>query len=762
MRVKIQNLPTIQQCCLCVVVMMMVANVCGAQTNVIYADSLASGWSDSSYGITKNYANTSPVHSGSDSIAVTITSAYGGIGLYHAPMTNSAYAAISFWINGGVSGGQQLQMYGTLGAGATPQSARYQLNIPLANSWQQCVVPFSDLGVANATNFSGFVIQDSAGSTEPEFYIDDIQLISATSPAVVHLSANASSPVRIADARWYGMNVAQWDSALDSSTTVNQLTNMGARALRFPGGSNSDDYRWAENRQTEDTWQWASSVANFIHMATNANCAAMTTVNYGTGYTNEAAAWVAYANAPTTSTVSLGTDSRGTNWFTAGYWASLRAATPLGTDDGKNFLRIGRSAPLGLKYWEIGNELYGSWETDSNAVPHDPYTYAVRAKNYIALMKAVDPTIKVGVVVVTGEDAYANNTSHPAVNPRTGVTHYGWTPVLLTTLKSQGATPDFLIYHNYPQGPGGENDASLLQSASAWASEAANLRQQLTDYIGTGGTNIELVCTENNSVSSSPGKQSTSLVNGLYYADSLAQLMQTEFNGLFWWNFRNGGVETNNTSSSLYGWRIYGDYGVTEGTDYYPPYYTARLMQNFIQPGDTVISAGSDYSLLAAYAARRQDGALTLLAINKDPVNTFTGLVAVAGFTPATNATVYSYGIPQDDAAETGIGSPDVARTNFIGAATNFSYSFPPYSATVLLLAPAPAKLSALPLAKNAAQFVFQVQGQGGVPYVVQYSTNLVNWISASTNTASGGLLNITNAVAPAQPRQFWRVVWEP
>ena len=67
-----------------------------------------------------------------------------------------------------------------------------------------------------------------------------------------------------------------------------------------------------------------------------------------------------------------------------------------------------------------------------------------------------------------------------------------------------------------------------------------NLRQMITDYVGANGTNIELVCTENNSVSSNPGKQSVSLVNGLFKVDSLAQLMQTEFNGLFWWDLRNG------------------------------------------------------------------------------------------------------------------------------------------------------------------------------------------------------------------------------
>ena len=74
----------------------------------------------------------------------------------------------------------------------------------------------------------------------------------------------------------------------------------------------------------------------------------------------EAAAWVAYANATTNifgtvSDVTLGVDSLGNDWKTAGYWAIMRAAAPLATDDGYNFLRLKRGAPFGIRHWEIGN-----------------------------------------------------------------------------------------------------------------------------------------------------------------------------------------------------------------------------------------------------------------------------------------------------------------------------------------------------------------------------------------------------------------------
>jgi alpha-N-arabinofuranosidase len=740
--------------------------LCRAQSNLtIYSDSLAAGWQDWSYACTRNFTNTSPVHSGSNSISVTITGAYGGLQLGHADMTNTNYGSITFWLNGGPSGGQLLQMYGLLDVTGTNvvQGARYALNTPLANAWQQYTVPLGALGVANATNFTGFAIQDYSGSSEPIFYVDDIQLVSAMAPALVHLTVNAGLPIRTADARWFGMNAAQWDSSLDTPQTIADLTNMGTRAVRLPGGSDSDDYHWLYNRQDQNTWTWASSLGNFIHVITNINGLAMTTVNYGTGFTNEAAAWVAYCNASTPNTQPLGVDPAGSNWFTAGTWALLRRAAPLGTDDGKNFLRISRTAPLGFKYWEIGNEEYGSWETDSNNVPHDPFTYASRARDYISLMKAVDPTIKIGVVVTPGEDSYANNFNHPVVNPRTGLTHYGWTPVLLATLKSLGVTPDFAIHHRYPQNPGGESDQGLLLSSSGWASDAGNLRQMISDYTGANGTNIEIVCTENNSVSSGDGKQTTSLVNGLFMADSLAQLMQTEINGLFWWNLENGGDDFgNNNSPSLYGWRLYGDYGVLEGTNYYPPYYAERLMQHFVQPGDTVIAAASDYTLLSTYAVRRQDGSMTILTINKDPANTLTGNLALSGFLPAPTGTIYSYGIPQDNAAEFGIGSPDVTQTNLSGAGTSFNYAFPPYSATVMALSPGPAKLLPVPLLPSPSQFVFQLQGQSGVPYVLQSSPDLFNWTSVSTNKLLSNALNITNSLAPSTPKQFWRAVWLP
>jgi hypothetical protein len=434
---------------------------------------------------------------------------------------------------------------------------------------------------------------------------------------------DATKTIRVVDDKMFGINTAVWDSSFSDSQTLATLQGMNARFLRYPGGSAADDYIWNLNQNTEGTTTWATDFDQFAMQALAINAQVVITANYGTGTPTMAANWVQYSNV---------------------------------------------TKSYGFKYWEIGNECYGTWEEDEQAVTHDPYTYAMRAVQYMNAMRAVDPTIKIGMVATPGEDSYANNTSHPATNPVTKAVHNGWTPVMLATLASQGVYPDFLIYHNYEANSGQENDSLLLQDEVAaspgfttWRGAAADLRSQLTDYLGTTGAPIQLICTENNSISSNPGKQSVSLVNALYYADSVANLMQTEFNGMIWWDLHNGPGTGGNDSSSLYGWRMYGDYGVENGTagsidlvahDKYPAYYAYKLLNHFARGGDTVITATSSNALLSAYATKRTDGSMSLLVINKNPTSATTANISLTGFTPQANATVYSYGIPQDENSE--------------------------------------------------------------------------------------------------------------
>lgn len=695
----------------------------------VYTDHLVNGFQDWGWA-TLNYTNTSPVHSGSNSISVTMSSPYQGMQVYHPDLDSSLYGSITFWMNGGTTGGQHLQLYGLLHAGSNQNASgptRVSLSAPPANAWQQYTVSFTALGVVNMTNFTGFVIQGSVNAAQPTFYVDDIQLTPVPAPALSHLAVNTGQVARRADARWAAVNIAVWDGNFDTATTKLLLRAMGANLLRFPGGSLSDDYHWASNTTGTNTWTWATPFSKFVDVATNAGAQAMITVNYGSSTASEAAAWVRCANI--------------TNH-------------------------------LGFKYWEIGNECYGTWETDTNANAHDPYTYAVRAAGYLQQMRAVDPTIKIGVVSVPEKDSSSNGyTNHPATNLITGQVHYGWTPVMLSTLKGLGVTPDFLIYHRYPEystqnavSPA-DSDPLLFVTSIGWAADAAELRQEITDYFGAGGTNIELVCTENNSDAGAQGRQSTSLVNGLYYADSRGHLMQTEFNAYVWWDLRNGTDTTGSFDPTLYGWRTYGDLGMINGLNtLHPTYYAAKLMQFLAHSGDAVLSASSDYPLLSVFAAQDASGAVSVLVLNKDTTTGFTAQLALNGFVPSSSAVLRSYGIPQDQAARTNgtLQAQDIATNTFAPVAATFTNTYPPLSMSLFTFSPAAPTLTVLPEAQTGGALVLQLQGQPNVRYVLQSSTNLTAWASIVTNTLTGTTLNLTNPAPKIAAKAFWRALWQP
>jgi hypothetical protein len=589
------------------------------------------------------------------------------------------------------------------------------------NVWQQFTFSLASLGVAEVANLEAIEIWN-AGTLQSNFYIADIELVANPPPALVHVAVNATNVERTVDSRVFGVNTAAWDGDLDTTNTVFLLTNIDNQALRWPGGSWGDIYFMTN----EEAQGWGSVTTNFIHVATNTSAQIYFIVNYGSGTPAQAAAWVRFCETTNHCYV---------------------------------------------KYWEVGNEIYGSWEEDINTnspdQAHDPWTYAQRFTSYYNQMKAVDPTIKIGAVADVTEDASANYTNHPVVNPVTGVTHNGWTPVMLTYLRSNNITPDFLICHSYAPGDG---DTYNLLWTPTCAINAANLRLMLNDYLGTAAAaNVELNMTE---FGPEGDKQWISLVGGLFYADMVGQILQTEFNTMLWWDLRNGQSAITDSDNALYGWRTNSsgsfitDEGCVNGIatppNVYPSFYCMKLMQYFARGGDSVVNASYDYPLLSTYAVRRANGSLTMLVVNKSSYASLDAAINLAGYVPFSNATVYSYGVPQDDAAETGMGSPDIAQTNFPVAGTNFDYTFAPYSATVLAFTPTAPWLAVPASAPPPGQFVFQLQGLPGVPYVILMSTDLTstNWIALSTNTPTSGALNLTNASSSGT--QFYRAVWRP
>ncbi len=260
----------------------------------------------------------------------------------------------------------------------------------------------------------------------------------------------------------FGINSATWDADLILPKTADYVKDVNHYAIRYPGGLSSDEYDWKSALAKKDA---QIDIDEFLDFCNRTKTTPMITVNFGTGSVQDAADWVQYCNIKKKANV---------------------------------------------KYWEVGNELYGSWHAKHCTAEE----YGKRAREYILAMKAVDPSILVTVV---------------------GVLEGEWNK---TVLELTGDVADGINVHHYPQNTGEENDAGLLASPQALNDIIPGLHKQLKEY-GQAGKKYQIWLTEWNSVNFDPGPQSLSIVNALFAADYLGMLAVHNIEHASYWNIHN-------------------------------------------------------------------------------------------------------------------------------------------------------------------------------------------------------------------------------
>ena len=250
----------------------------------IYTDSLQNSWDNWSWGATMDFGSTAVVHSGTAAISVTITQAWGAFSLHHTDMDSSPYTNLTFWINGGPSGGQRLQLVGLLGdvSGGTAAGTT-NLATLAANTWQQITVPLGALGVANQPNFTRFELKDLSGGAQPIFYLDDITLLTNGVPpltnAAVAISVDAQINRHAISPLIYGVAFASSNVLADGNFTMNRS-----------GGNDETRYNWQINAHNlAADWYFESypdssstpfaSADSFVADSKNGGAQAMITVS---------------------------------------------------------------------------------------------------------------------------------------------------------------------------------------------------------------------------------------------------------------------------------------------------------------------------------------------------------------------------------------------------------------------------------------------------------------------------------------------------
>jgi hypothetical protein len=193
---------------------------------IVYTDSLQNGWISYGWASDLTYSATTYVHSGSDSISFTPTN--NNAVYVHSPsdFDPNSYASLNFWVNGGTSASQSLQVYFY---DSNTNAMNTKLSLPQSlqqGIWSLEVIPISSFDIPIGTMVSGFAIQEASSNTLPAVYIDDIYFAAPSSSATSSGSATGSTATSAAATGSTATSAAATGST--AATTAPAPTSKGA------------------------------------------------------------------------------------------------------------------------------------------------------------------------------------------------------------------------------------------------------------------------------------------------------------------------------------------------------------------------------------------------------------------------------------------------------------------------------------------------------------------------------------------------------
>jgi len=408
--------------------------------------------------------------------------------------------------------------------------------------------------------------------------------------------------------------------------------------IRWPGGNVAQDYHWMWGvgpRDQRTSWinlSWGNELEpsdfgtdEFVQLCGNVGAEPSITVNVeGRGATaQEAAAWLEYANgAPETK------------------YGAMRAAN-------------GHRQPFHVKYWEVGNEIWGAWVRGHS----DAETYAHNYVRYAQAMKAVDPSIK---LIAVGDN------------------NLDWDR---TVLKIAGPQIDYLAIHHYYGTEEMKGDRrNLMAHPLHYLDSYKQLSALIHDTVP--GRDIKLAINEWNTFLPLPEQHS--MQSALYAARLMNVFERTDL------------IAMSAVSDMVNGWPG----GVIQASRRHvfatPTYLvnqlysghlgTARLATQVTSPTFDSSLEGHGVTFLDAVATRSADGKqLFIKAVNTDD-EPLRATVKVGGATVLPDASVETVSGPVG--ASNSFEHPDaigISRKN-IKIAENFTIELPEQSVSVIVV----------------------------------------------------------------------------
>jgi hypothetical protein len=331
----------------------------------------------------------------------------------------------------------------------------------------------ASVGVLGCSLFAGSACSLSTRGESP---IDSTSASVVVAPRWDETIAPVSRAILGHNTVWSRGGLGVWNESAGApfDDVVAKVKQLSPGVLRFPGGTRAMRYHFDRAigskedrapqcdpfRGTTDATSWGPD--EFLRFAESVGAKVTLVAPWVDGTPEEAAAFVAYANADPSSTVAIGTDVNGKEWGTAGDWGKKRAAN-------------GHPASYRVAFVEIGNEPYtdlragpstscgrpSPFKQDERwvngvAIPTTAKDYASQVAIAGAKIHAVDSSIQVGAAAYSSFDGESDATKELGDVDRRQATNDPWNARLVTD--ARGAF-DLFVLHPYDFGA---SDARLL------------------------------------------------------------------------------------------------------------------------------------------------------------------------------------------------------------------------------------------------------------------------------------------------------------
>ena len=455
----------------------------------------------------------------------------------------------------------------------------------------------------------------------------------------VKVSINTGKHIFNINPYLYGLNVARWDEDLFPGLArdmlmdcdrdaIRKVKDAGFTVLKYPGGNDADHYIW----NSPDNSAGEMNTDEYAAFLNAVGAEGFVTVNFNES-PELAADWVRYCN---------------------------------------------KVKCYDIKYWEVGDEQWGSWARGHTT----PEKYAERFIEFAKAMKAVDPTIKIAANVKPSDDPN------------------DWT---CRVLKMAGNYIDMVTFSYYPLTNKNENADLLFASIYNYRHDYETIRHALEETLpivdpvnGKGkADSMWIIDVGYNSISGYPGPITLSIANALWVADMVGTMAELGEQMSCYWALHNSYPPRG------------GDYGILSENGKNTPSYNYYVFPIYTHLfGRELVKSSSSDSSLSVYSSMFGKDTLSIILINKNKQSPKHVMLQLNGFEPQRSASVWILNAKHklDRLAD------------LRNISSSFSEEVPPYSLVVLqplrkgVVLPPPnlalhARASASSTAKNGPNF---------------------------------------------------------